>query len=187
MTVHGNGSGLRPLRQRWWAVFALLTCLLAAPSMAWCSCEGGTAGKMSAGHTSDVQVSGEKAPVEEAAAPEEGAKQADVKKKEDASAVSKGAAEAKPFNMDELIERLKKSDAIGFLTKLTLRSDALDLVGMVKAYKEHKSRYSLADLHARFNGLLLKVLALLSDDPKLSKDISVAREDIWKSLLEVKA
>ncbi|HKJ83518.1 MAG TPA: hypothetical protein VJ961_05825 [Mariprofundaceae bacterium] len=96
-------------------------------------------------------------------------------------------AESKSFSMDELIERLKKSDAIGFLTKLTLRSDAVDLVDMVKAYKRDASRYSLADLHARFNGLLLKVLALLNDDPKLSKDISMAREDIWKSLMEVKA
>lgn len=93
----------------------------------------------------------------------------------------------KSFSMDELIERLKKTDAIGFLTKLTLRSDALDLVKMVKEYKRHDSPYSLSQLHARFNGLLLKVLALLDDDPKLSKDISQARNEIWKNLMEVKA
>jgi hypothetical protein len=95
--------------------------------------------------------------------------------------------QAKPFSMDELIERLKQSDAIGFLTKLALRSDALDLVDMVKAYKRHTAPYSLSQLHARFNGLLLKVLALLNDDPHLSRDISMARDEIWKNLMEVKA
>lgn len=91
-----------------------------------------------------------------------------------------------PFNMHVLIERLKQTEAIGFFTKLAIRSDALDLVEMVKAYRKHMNKYSLQELRARFNGLLLKVLALLNDDPKLAKDISLAREDIWRSLLEVK-
>jgi len=94
---------------------------------------------------------------------------------------------AKTFGMDGLIERLKKTDAIGMFTKLTLRSDALDLMKMVKAYNKRMVRYSLQELRARFNGLMLKVLALLDDDPGLSRDINLAREDIWKSLLEVKA
>jgi len=88
------------------------------------------------------------------------------------------------FDMHELIERLKKTDAIGMFTKLVLRSDALDLMSMVKAYHKHIARYSLKELHARFNGLLLKVLTLLNDDPKLARDISLAREDIWKNLLQ---
>lgn len=176
------------LRHSWFAVCALA--VLAATI--WC-------GAAVAGDRTEKGVEVvSKAPAAEQAAewkpdvpqPEHKAAVSEEEKRPDKaeSGKAKGTeAQAKPFNMDELIERLKKSDAIGFLTKLTLRSDALDLVGMVKAYKEHESRYSLADLHARFNGLLLKVLALLSDDPKLSRDISVAREDIWKSLLEVKA
>jgi len=91
------------------------------------------------------------------------------------------------FDMDVLIERLKKTDAIGMFTKLALRSDALDMVDMIKAYNKHMARYSLKELRARFDGLLLKVLVLLDDDPGLSRDISLARENIWKSLLEVKA
>ncbi|MDQ6957587.1 MAG: hypothetical protein Q9M24_00575 [Mariprofundaceae bacterium] len=93
----------------------------------------------------------------------------------------------KTFGMDVLIERLKKTDAIGMFTKLALRSDALDLMKMVKAYNKRMAKYSLQELRARFSGLMLKVLALLDDDPGLSKDINLAREDIWKSLLEVKA
>jgi len=92
-------------------------------------------------------------------------------------------AVAKTFDMDVLIERLKKTDAIGMFSKLALRSDALDLMDMIKAYHKNIAKYSLKDLHARFNGLMLKVLALLDDDPGLSRDISLARENIWKSLL----
>ncbi len=94
---------------------------------------------------------------------------------------------AKTFNMDMLIERLKKTNALGMFTKLALRSDALDIMGMVKAYNKHRAKYSLKELRARFNGLVLKVLVLLDDDPGLARDISLAQEDIWKSLLEVKA
>jgi len=97
-------------------------------------------------------------------------------------------AGSKPhFNMDVLIERLKKCDVIGVFTKLTLRSDALDLVDEVQAWHKHKDHVTISDIRARFDGLLLKVLALLDDDPALSTDISMAREDIWRSLLEVKA
>jgi len=94
---------------------------------------------------------------------------------------------ARTFNMDMLIERLKKTNALGMFTKLALRSDASDIMGMVKAYNKRRAKYSLKELRARFNGLVLKVLALLDDDPRLSRDISLAQEDIWKSLLEVKA
>jgi len=90
---------------------------------------------------------------------------------------------AKTFNMDMLIERLKKTNALGMFTKLALRSDALDIMDMVKAYNKHRAKYSVKKLRARFDGLVLKVLALLNDDPGLSRDISLAREDIWKSLL----
>lgn len=97
------------------------------------------------------------------------------------------AGSEKTFDMKELIARLKETQAIGFFTKLAIRSDALDLVAMVKAYRRHAAAYSLRELRARFDGLLLKVLALLNGDPKLARDIYLARECIWKSLLEVKA
>jgi len=95
-------------------------------------------------------------------------------------------SEAQHFDMDVLIARLKKSHSIGIFTKLALRSDALDLMGLVKAWRRHVSKLSLDEVRARYNGLLLKVLALLDDDPVLSRDISLARESIWKSLMEVK-
>lgn len=100
-------------------------------------------------------------------------------------AAAKGS-EQQPFDMDELIARLKKTKAIGFLTKLTLRSDAMELIEMVRRYRKEDSPAQLKRLRARFEGLLLKVLALLDDDPGLRHDIVAQRERIWQSLLEVK-
>jgi len=108
--------------------------------------------------------------------------------KEDKQATSGTSAGANVhFDMDGLIERLKQSDAIGMFTKLALRSDAMDVMDVVKAYRKHDKHVSLDDVRARFDGLLLKVLALLDNDPALSGDINMAREDIWRSLMEVKA
>jgi len=96
-------------------------------------------------------------------------------------------ATKKHFDMDALIERIKHSHAIGMFTKLALRSDALDMVDLIRAYRQKANRMSLDEVRARFDGLFLKVLALLDDDPVLSREINMSREGIWKSLLEVKA
>ena len=100
------------------------------------------------------------------------------------------STETKPapqLDMDTLIERLKQTQAIGVLTKLVLRSDVTDLINEVKLYKKTKgSARQLERIKAHFNGLLLKVLALLDDDPKLAQDIQSARNILWQHLLEVK-
>ncbi len=96
--------------------------------------------------------------------------------------------EINELNLDELVERLKKTDAIGILTKLTIRSDVLDFKDIVDSYRERgQLEKHLAELKERFNGLLLKILALLERDPSLSKDIYLARESIWKSFVEAKS
>ncbi len=113
-------------------------------------------------------------------------KSAKTKDKVKDKSKGKQAADAPDFNMDVLIERVKKTDAIGVFSKLALRSDALDLMGMVKAWRRHVKKLSLDDVRSQYDGLLLKILALLNGDPALSRDISMAREQIWQSLLEVK-
>ncbi len=96
-------------------------------------------------------------------------------------------AEKKPFDMDVLIERLKETAVIGFFSKMALRSDALDLVDDIKQFKASGSQpeTQLTELRASFNGLLLKVLALLNDDPVLAQNIRTAQNKIWSNLLEV--
>jgi len=101
-------------------------------------------------------------------------------------ALAETAASAKHFDMKALIERIKESHAIGVFTKLALRSDAMDMIDLIKSYRQKRKHLTLDEVRARFDGLLLKVLALLDDDPALSCDISMSREGIWKSLLEVK-
>jgi len=88
----------------------------------------------------------------------------------------------------ELEERLKNTDAIGFFTKLAIRNDIIDLVDKIKQYrKKSMLKAKMKEIRARFDGLLLKIIALLEEDPDLSRDLYVGRESIWESLLEVKA
>ncbi|MDQ7011358.1 MAG: hypothetical protein Q9M29_06005 [Mariprofundaceae bacterium] len=93
-----------------------------------------------------------------------------------------------PLDMDMLVERLKQTRAIGFFTKLAIRNDVMDLIVLIDNYRKKSVLESkLNDVRARFEGLFLKIVALLENDPDLSRDIYLAREKIWKSLLEVKA
>ena len=91
-------------------------------------------------------------------------------------------------DIDRLEKRLKGSDAIGFFTKIAIRNDIVDLVDQINRYrKESLLNEKMAELRSSFDWLLLKIVALLEDDPSLSHDLYVGRESIWKSLLEVKA
>jgi len=91
------------------------------------------------------------------------------------------------FNMDALIERLKKTQAIGFFTKIAIRNDVMDFSNLVREYrKKSMLDAKIKDVRARFEGLFLKIVALLEKDPDLSRYLYLSREDIWKNLLEDK-
>ncbi len=92
------------------------------------------------------------------------------------------------LDMDALIERLKNTDAIGFFTKLAIRNDVMDFSAMVRRYRQQSMlKARIQDIRARFEGLFLKIVALLEKDPALSRDIYLARKNIWKRLVEEKA
>jgi len=112
-------------------------------------------------------------------------KQVAVVAKSDGKALAVDGGEKKAdINMDVLIERLKQTPAIGVFTKLAIRGDILDLKDEIQTYKQKSMLQSkLDDIRARFDGLLIKIMALLQADPALSKDLYTARESIWKSLL----
>jgi len=87
-----------------------------------------------------------------------------------------------------LKERLTHTDAIGFFTKLAIRNDIVDLMDKIKQYRKKSIlKEKMKEIRASFDGLLLKIIALLEEDPDLSHDLYVGRESIWESLLEVKA
>jgi hypothetical protein len=90
------------------------------------------------------------------------------------------------FDLDMLAERLKQTSAIGVFTKLAINSEATDLIEAVKKYRKLAVLQAKhAEVRSRFDGLVMKILALLEGDPQLARDIYAAREQIWSSLLEV--
>jgi len=91
------------------------------------------------------------------------------------------------IDMKQLIARLKKTSAIGFFTKLALRSDAIDLQRDIRhAIAQGAMPSQRQTLRQRFDGLVIKILALLDQDPPLARDIFRARESIWISLIQLK-
>jgi hypothetical protein len=87
---------------------------------------------------------------------------------------------APPLNLTTLEERLKGTNAIGVLTKITLKNQVDDLLDDFRAYYKGKLRTTLADLRRSFDMLVLKVLSLLQDsDPSLAAAIAASRDAIW--------
>jgi hypothetical protein len=87
---------------------------------------------------------------------------------------------APPLNLTTLEERLKSTNAIGVLSKITLKNQVDDLLDDFRAYYKGKLKTTLADLRRSFDMLVLKVLSLLQDsDPSLAAAIAASRDAIW--------
>ena len=87
---------------------------------------------------------------------------------------------AAPLNLPTLEARLKGTNAIGVLTKITLKNQVDDLLDDFRAYYRGKLKTTLADLRRSFDMLVLKVLSLLQDsDPSLAAAIAASRDAIW--------
>src|SRR5579859_1663493 len=90
---------------------------------------------------------------------------------------SPAPAAAKPqappqLDLKSLEARLKDTPAIGVFTKITLKNQVDDLLQQFRAYYRGELKIGLAELRRSYEGLLLKVLALLQDaDPPLASDI----------------
>jgi len=98
------------------------------------------------------------------------------------------AEKTNQLDIKGLKKRLSSTSAIGFFSKLAIRNDLVDLMKNIKKYRRKSILDDKIDeLRANFDGLLLKIVALLDEDPDLSRDLYVGREMIWQSLLEVKA
>jgi len=68
------------------------------------------------------------------------------------------------------------------------RNDIVDLMDKINKYRKNSMlKAKMKEIRSSFDGLLLKIIALLEGDPSLSRDLYVGRESIWESLLEVKA
>jgi len=90
-----------------------------------------------------------------------------------------------PLNLKTLEQRLKDTNAIGVLTKLSLKNQVDDLVGQFRAYHDGRRPPTLAELRPGFELLLMKVLSLLQDkDAGLARDINASRDAIWTVLAD---
>jgi hypothetical protein len=90
-----------------------------------------------------------------------------------------------PLDLKSLEERLKGTNAIGVLTKLSLKNQVDDLIGEFRAYHQGTRPPTLSQLRPAFELLLMKVLSLLQDrDPALAHDVSASRDAIWAVLAD---
>lgn len=95
------------------------------------------------------------------------------------------APKAAPLDLKTLEQRLKDTNAIGVLTKLSLKNQVDDLVGQFRAFHDGKRPPTLAELRPGFDLLLMKVLSLLQDkDPGLAHDVNASRDAIWSVLAD---
>jgi len=93
--------------------------------------------------------------------------------------------EAPPLlDLKSLEQRLKETNAIGVLTKLSLKNQVDDLLEQFRDYyHQGRLKTTLAELRQLYELLLMKTLSLLQDgDPALAKAINASREAIWAIL-----
>ena len=100
--------------------------------------------------------------------------------------------EGKPtFNVDVLVDRMKETKAIGVITKLSLKNQVDDLLEKADKIKSTNgdTTEKKSALRENFEGLILKTVTLLNkgEDYMLAEYIYLAREELWKSIMENKA
>lgn len=89
------------------------------------------------------------------------------------------------LDLDSLENRLRETEAIGLMTKLTLKSQVDELLERFRAHYDGTESVQLTQLRQPYDTLILKVLALLQDkDPALAKEIASSREAIWGILTD---
>src|SRR5215472_10241540 len=88
-----------------------------------------------------------------------------------------------PLDLASLEKRLRDTNAIGVMTKLTLKNQVDDLLNQFRAFYAGKLKTTLAELRRPYDLLILKVLSLLQDkDPSLAAALAGSREAIWAIL-----
>ena len=80
---------------------------------------------------------------------------------------------------------MKASNAIGLMTKLSLKNQVDDLITKFRNFHQGQRPPTLTELRPSFELLLMKVLSLLQDkDTTLASDINQSREAIWNVLAD---
>ena len=91
------------------------------------------------------------------------------------------------LDLNTLKKQLRETKAIGFFSKIALKSQVDDLLDEFRKYYEGKARIDMMGLRQSYNLLLMKVLSMLQDeDQKLASAIVSSREAIWDFLADPK-
>jgi hypothetical protein len=84
-----------------------------------------------------------------------------------------------------LTQRLRETNAIGVMTKLSLKNQVDDLLDEFRGFYKGQIKVPLAELRQRYELLLLRVVTLLQDeDQQLANAINLSREAIWGILAD---
>lgn len=91
---------------------------------------------------------------------------------------------AEPFDLAELENRLRDTEAIGLFSKISLKAQVDDLIDEFSAFHEGSGE-DIESLRHRYGQLLSETLALLeTGDPELRHDISQSRAVLWATLID---
>ena len=91
------------------------------------------------------------------------------------------------LDLNALKKQLRETKAIGFFSKIALKSQVDDLLDEFRKYYQGKAGFNMMDLRQSYNLLLMKVLSMLQDeDQKLASAIVSSREAIWNFLADPK-
>lgn len=131
-------------------------------------------------------------PVAAPSKPAPAAKSAAARPAPSASAGSSSAGSTQPanagggqLNLTALEQRLKSTNAIGVMTKITLKNQVDELVERFRAYHDGRDKTPLSQLRHPYDNLIMKVTSLLQDkDPSLASSIAQSREAIWSILTD---
>jgi hypothetical protein len=94
-------------------------------------------------------------------------------------------ATAGTLDLGSLEQRLRETRSIGLFAKLSLKNQVDDLLASVRSYYRAQGRPPPTSLRQHYDGLLLKVIALLQDgDPALASAILTSKEAIWGILAD---
>jgi hypothetical protein len=101
------------------------------------------------------------------------------------AAAATPAAVPPTLDLKSLEQRLRETRAIGVFTKLALKNQVDDLLDKFRGHHAGKPIPPLPVLKQNFDGLMMKVLALLqNDDPALAKTIATSRNALWDILTD---
>ena len=96
-----------------------------------------------------------------------------------------GIAASKDMDIEALTDDLESTEAIEFITKLSLNRELDNLVAAFREYHDGSGSHSLPALYVRFDRLLKTTLALIEDgDPTLFLKLKRSRAKLWHILID---